>query len=1336
MTRHADRRTVLLVELLEGRLPPAAHTLASAEVLALGPLDSANVGGFLAAPDQHDLYRIELGRGDTLRVAVSAQLAGSGLRPLVRVFDAAGTEVALNNQEGGDPELTVQAAAAGGYFVGVSSAGNADYDPTDSRSGTPGATTGTYTLALAVRKGQPLAADVVASSFRLEEATAEWGETVHASVSVNNRGGAAAGAFTVQVVASADPGFDPATATPLLAAPIAVSGLAAGGEWSAADLEITLPATFPPFASAPADEYPDLFPDLGRLANGPIYLGLRITPAAPGNHFGHRGASWEPLTIVNPDGAAVRATAEGSFQRSGGAGYSFTISPAVGAGLLTATARLGPAGELPQIILTGADVRQQIRVVVAGTAANPTATLSQYLPPGTYILSVAHVNALTPEDPENHGRLYDFHLDAGFSVSTLNSRSDTPLGDVFPKIPVTITQAGTYTATAVARDGAHPVLSLFTGLTGDTLVYQAEGPPGDATAAFSQYLRPGVYFLAVGVDEPDDVRLTTTFTPTSSPTDTAAVDGVLGPVATGDFNNDGYPDLAVVHGPEGPLAGKFSILLGHGDGTNTTSFTQGIGAHWTAPAVGDLDGDGAADLVLANTIGVVVYRGKGDGTFDPPPPGVWAGELDPYAPAIAISVADLNGDGARDLVVAEGDYNAVRVLLADGHGGFRPGESIPIASPYSLTDGQPQPQLRSLAVADLNGDGIPDVLVTTAVGAPFSNQIQDISAGPGGVAVLLGVGDGTFRRAADLVDNRGPGAVAVADVNGDGLADVLVGNVVTKAVGVFLGAGGGRFGPMTEVPLSAKPMRLVVADFNRDGRPDLAAAGEFTVTPLLGDGRGGFVTQQAMLIPRLSDAGLAVADADQDGIPDLIVEMLGVTDGPAAGLDVLRGNGDGTFRTRPATAEPVVGGPVALAVGDFNGDGLLDVVTTLAREPAVAVRLGNGDGTYAPQASFPAGTRPLAVATADLNRDGRADIVVANHGDGTVGVLFGNGDGSFRPQVTYPVGRGPCALLLTDVNGDGNPDVVVANNDDGTVVTLLGGADGTLRDTRTGPAARLPGAAPGLAPEDLTLTGLVDVAAVDLNGDRWPDLVTVNSRERTVGVRFGYGDGSFATEGVTRLRFVPHGVTIADADGDGSPDVVVRHNTGNSVGILRYVGNGSFDVVERSVIVDDPAAVAVADLNGDGKPDLVAAGGRAAAVSVLLADGRGSFQDPRAVPVGLSPRAVLVRDMNADGRPDVVVVNGVEGTLSTLLGGATGRSPRRVTRAAAGGRTRRSWRTSPARPTPRAGRSSTAWLWTPPGTSSTARGGPVRPSSARRSCSTPAARRPATRSRSRRRPAG
>ena len=219
MIRRTDRRTVLLVELLEGRLPPAAHTLASAELLALGRFDSTNVAGFLAAPDQHDLYRVELGRGDTLRAAVSAQFAGSGLRPLLRVFDAAGNEVALNNQAGGDPELTVQAAAAGSYFVGVSSAGNADYDPTAARGGTPGTTAGTYTLAVAVRKGQPLASDLGASSFRLAESTAFWGESVHASFSVNNRGGAAAGAFTVQVVASADPGLDPETATQLLAAP-------------------------------------------------------------------------------------------------------------------------------------------------------------------------------------------------------------------------------------------------------------------------------------------------------------------------------------------------------------------------------------------------------------------------------------------------------------------------------------------------------------------------------------------------------------------------------------------------------------------------------------------------------------------------------------------------------------------------------------------------------------------------------------------------------------------------------------------------------------------------------------------------------------------------------------------------------------------------------------------------------------------------------------------------------------------------------------------------------------------------------------------------------------
>ena len=1233
MTRPTDRRTILLVELLEGRLPPAAHTLASAELLALGPLYSADVAGYLATPGQHDLYRVELRSGDTLHAAVTAQLAGSGLQPLLRVFDAAGHEVALNNQDGGDPELTVQAATGGSYFVGVSSAGNADYNPKSNRDDDPGTTAGTYTLAVAVRKGQPLAPALAASSFRLAEATAVWGETVHASFSINNRGGAAAGAFTVQLVASADPRFDPAASVELLAKPIEVRGLDAGEEWAQSGYEVTLPQGLSALASAEGD----LFQNYNRLASGPITIGLRITPADPaagggalGTGRGQRGTDWERLTIVTPQNGSFASTKTDSLTPYGSAAYSFTIPAEVGVGRFTATIHTGrPDAKLALTLGGSPPGRDQVRIVVAGDGVSPTLTLASALYPGSYTLTLDM--PYEGDDPAEvlrarEGPRIDYRLVASYEVNAPNARIEGTLtaGGV-ERYPVAIPDAGQYTATLTGV-GLSPRLALYGGPAGDVLVYRTQGPPGGATAELTQYLQPGVYFLEVEGSAAGAFRLSTTFDAAASITESVPVPfGALG-VAVGDVNHDGRTDFVVVGQRSPPNFGQLAVVLGTDDGTFTHGpTTDRMLDDPRGLAVADFNGDGHADVAVATfgSSGVAVYLGVGDGFFEP-------GEalpLDAALGAVAVTAADLNGDGAVDLIVGTNRDGTVRAFLGDGAGRFRAASSVAVGpGPFAL------------AVADLDGDGRRDVVATIV----------------GGAAVLLGRGDGSFDRAADLTGTAGGVAVAVADMNGDRTPDVIVADLSTKSVGVYTGTGGARFGRVAVTPVATPPFTMAVTDVNRDGLPDVVTTGEFTVNDLLGRPGGGFVAARASYLPRLTGAGLALADVDRDGLPDLVATVTGAPerfDSPAraAGLAVLRGNGDGTFQTPPAVAEAIDGSPVALVMADFNGDGLLDVAATLAKKPAVAVRLGNGDGTYVARATLDVGPMPLAVASGDLNRDGRADLVVANAGDGTVGVLLGNGDGTYRPQVTFPGGVGACALVVADVNGDAIPDVVVAATGDDAVVTLLGTGDGRLRDTRPGPVPDI-----AVPPAGETGLGLASVAVGDLNGDGRPDVVFADNLAGTVGVRLGAGDGTFGPAAVTRLPYVPRTVTLGDFDGDRTLDVVVLNTDARSVGLLRGNGDGTFDPTQRTVIVNRPAAVAVGDVNRDGKPDLVVSNADDDTVTVLVADGPGSFLPPRVVPVGLAPGAVALRDVNGDGRADVVVVNSADGTLSTLLSRSDG----------------------------------------------------------------------------------
>ena len=353
----------------------------------------------------------------------------------------------------------------------------------------------------------------------------------------------------------------------------------------------------------------------------------------------------------------------------------------------------------------------------------------------------------------------------------------------------------------------------------------------------------------------------------------------------------------------------------------------------------------------------------------------------------------------------------------------------------------------SVAVADVNGDGKPDLIVTNY----FSCNICSESS----VAVLLGNGDGTFQ-AAVTYDTGGPGAwsVAVADVNGDGKPDLIVANE-GGTVGVLLGNGDGTFQPAVTYPTGNSPYCVAVADVNGDGNPDLLVVNwwDNDVAVLLGNGNGTFRAAVTYGSGGSATDSVAVADVNGDGKPDLLVgNLYNAQDETHGGVGVLLGNGDGTFQP----AVPYSSGGFQLwgvAVADVNGDGKLDLLTANAvacnscqGDGAVGVLLGNGDGTFQPAVLYDSGGgTAMSIAVADVNGDGKPDLAVANYGGPVVGVLVGNGDGTFRAPLSYGTGgQYSYSVAAADVNGDGKPDLVVASwtgcgpySDSGCVGVLL-----------------------------------------------------------------------------------------------------------------------------------------------------------------------------------------------------------------------------------------------------------------------------------------------------------
>lgn len=331
-----------------------------------------------------------------------------------------------------------------------------------------------------------------------------------------------------------------------------------------------------------------------------------------------------------------------------------------------------------------------------------------------------------------------------------------------------------------------------------------------------------------------------------------------------------------------------------------------------------------------------------------------------------------------------------------------------------------------MATGDFNGDGIPDAAITG-----------------GGTGVLLGDGNGgfTLKPLSTTLDGS---ALAVADFNGDGKLDLAVavpGNS-TASVQIFLGNGDGTLTPVaTSIAVGLYPIALTVADFNQDGIPDLAVVqtNGKTVSILLGNGDGTFTASPASPVTDIQPQSIVSGDFNGDGIPDLVVANFGSTaDNVSGSLTVLLGNGDGTF-LQPA-ANVYLDQNVhatALAAGDFNGDGNLDLAVKTDTTGG-SIFPGDGHGGFAAPTFFAGGYVSKTLVVGDFNQDGIADLADMDTGTNTVTVIPGNGDGTFSASpitVTVTTTGDLETIAAADANGDGYPDLITANYYDFSVLT-------------------------------------------------------------------------------------------------------------------------------------------------------------------------------------------------------------------------------------------------------------------------------------------------------------
>lgn len=504
-----------------------------------------------------------------------------------------------------------------------------------------------------------------------------------------------------------------------------------------------------------------------------------------------------------------------------------------------------------------------------------------------------------------------------------------------------------------------------------------------------------------------------------------------------DFNHDGIDDLAVASTGDG----KIGILLGRLGGGLTVSYAPSTAALGGDLRIGDFDGDGIADILAEGSDrfggpkSLTVFVGNGDGTFHDGG-SFFAGY------SILFETGDFNGDGKRDIAIIKSydsdsqDYGLF-VYPGIGDGTF----GAPIST---LTFG---PQGRMFTVADVNLDGKLDLVVPTSSGET--------------VQVLLGSGNGHFeespRFSAGVQYLQG---IAAADFNNDGIPDVVVTGFLNGQVGVLLGTGAGGFESprIASVPVDGG---VVTADFNNDGKMDVAVSDGFDdLFVLLGSGDGNLGSP----IRTEKDHGqatLAVGDFDGDGKQDIVVALGKVV--------LFRGRGDGTFEL-PSTITTLV--PSGIAVGDVNGDGLADIVLTVSAfsGSTLQVLLGHGDGTFSDPVVTTLDDDASAVALGDMNDDGKVDVVLVYPYLNSVGVLLGDGSGSFQSSLRAETNGYYRTLSLTDINGDGFLDVVITSQDNAAI--LPGKGDGHLG---RGHLFGMPGTPMGAAVGSFDTGGQVDV---------------------------------------------------------------------------------------------------------------------------------------------------------------------------------------------------------------------------------------------------------------------
>jgi hypothetical protein len=709
-------------------------------------------------------------------------------------------------------------------------------------------------------------------------------------------------------------------------------------------------------------------------------------------------------------------------------------------------------------------------------------------------------------------------------------------------------------------------------------------------------------------------------------------------VATGDFNGDGKLDVVNID-----YGSNINAMLGKGDGTFQVPITLNIAAtntFYEAIAAGDFNSDKVLDIAIWTTNAssglteVHIYLGTGTGSFTAG--GVFsAPNSSTFNPGPnSIVAADVSGDGKLDLV-AMTPYNGVFTFLGNGDGTFQ----TPVVNTTVCTSA-----CGGVAVGDLNGDGKLDLAFESnnTTGGGISVLLNN-GSGTFGTGIYYPVAiSGVFAA----------NSVAIGDVNGDKVPDVVVSGSSVSAI-VFLNQGSGTFkvnGTVGTTPAGATN-NIVLADINGDKKLDIVMPdGSGNVFTFLGKGTGLFSNGPGYPLQAATFGGnylIAVVDFNKDGFLDLL-DTNGFNNNT-----VSLGRGDGSFQTNQTYAYNSTLVTNNITTADFNGDGFPDTAQSLSGggNGMIGINLGSSHGVLGTASLVTASTCANNVVewvvAGDVNGDGKADLVAtlqdatfAGCQNNTVAVMLGLGTGKFKAASYYATGSTvqEGIVYLVDLNGDGKLDIVTENAN-GTISVLLNKGNGTYK--------------PGTLITSISAINSLGLylAFADFNGDGNMDIAAATgANQAAIYVLPGNGNGTFGSVVTTSLAYYPISLVAGDINKDGKQDLFVDTavngctNSSSGYAFLKGNGDGTFTGGSLNCLPNQgPRVPVVTDLNGDGNLDAVipyAAGPDPTIGPVILqGKGDGTFLNSPLYYAGESATNAVSADFNGDGQPDVALIN-------------------------------------------------------------------------------------------------